>query len=50
MKYLIEFSKEELQTIMNGLGELPAKYSMNVIAKIQQEVHKQDNEPAADKL
>jgi hypothetical protein len=46
MDYTITFSKEELQIVMNGLGELPAKVSINIIQKIQQEVYNQEkNQP-----
>jgi len=42
MEFTITFTKDELQTILNGLGELPAKISLNVIGKIQEEVFKQE--------
>jgi hypothetical protein len=46
MDYLIKFSREELQLVINGLGELPAKISINLIQKIQQEVFNQEkNQP-----
>jgi len=42
--YTIKFSQEELQIVMNGLGELPAKVSINLIQKIQQEVYNQEKD------
>ena len=41
----LDFTVEELNLILKGLGELPAKDSMHMIAKIQQEAGKQLNPP-----
>jgi hypothetical protein len=37
-----EFTKEEIEIILKGLVELPAKYSYNVIAKIIEINNKKD--------
>ena len=36
-----EFEIEEVNIILQGLGELPAKHSMNIIARIQEDAAKQ---------
>ena len=36
-----EFSVDEINIILQGLAELPAKHSMNIIARIQEDVAKQ---------
>ena len=36
-----EFSVEETNIILQGLAELPAKHSMNIIARIQEDAAKQ---------
>lgn len=41
MEYTIKFTGEELQTVLNSLGEVPAKFSLHLILKIQQEVQLQ---------
>ena len=41
----LDFTVEELNLILKGLGELPAKESMNMIAKIQGSASKQLNPP-----
>lgn len=37
----LDLSLEEINLILNGLGELPAKASMGVIQKIQQQAQPQ---------
>ena len=36
-----EFSVDEINIILQGLGELPAKLSMNIISRIQEDAAKQ---------
>ena len=36
-----EFSVDEINIILQGLAELPAKLSMNIIARIQEDAAKQ---------
>ena len=36
-----EFSVDEVNIILQGLAELPAKHSMNIIARIQEDAAKQ---------
>jgi hypothetical protein len=36
--YTITFDRSELQVVLNGLGELPARASIALIQKIQHEV------------
>ena len=36
-----EFSVDEINIILQGLAELPAKHSMNIIARIQEDASKQ---------
>ena len=36
-----EFEVEQVNIILQGLGELPAKHSMNIIARIQEDAAKQ---------
>jgi hypothetical protein len=36
--YTFTFDRNELQTVMNGLGELPARVSIALINRIQHEV------------
>lgn len=48
-KYSIEVSLNEAQLILNGLGELPAKVSLNLIANIQKQVQSQiDTQEASE--
>ena len=37
----LDLSLEEINLVLNGLGELPAKASMGVIKKIQQQAQPQ---------
>ena len=37
----LDLSLDEINLILNGLGELPAKASMGVIQKIQQQAQQQ---------
>ena len=37
-------TKEEIQTIMNALGELPAKLTVNLLLKINEQFKKQMEE------
>jgi hypothetical protein len=46
MEYEIKFTQQEIQTILQGLGELPSKYSFNLLVKIQQQIHIQDQKNA----
>lgn len=41
MKIKLEFSVEEVNLILQGLGEIPAKLSMNLIQRIQDEASEQ---------
>ena len=41
MKIRLEFSLEEINVILQGLGEIPAKLSMNLIQRIQDEATEQ---------
>lgn len=41
MKIKLEFSVEEVNLIIQGLGEIPAKLSMNLIQRIQDEATEQ---------
>lgn len=41
MKIKLELSLEEIQLLISGLAELPAKLSFNLLNKIYQEVEKQ---------
>ena len=36
--YTITFNRDELQTVLNGLGELPARVSIALIHRLQHEV------------
>lgn len=42
-KMKLELSKEELQLVLNSLGELPAKISFDLIIKIQAQANEQLN-------
>lgn len=51
MKFnLNELNVDEINTILTGLMELPAKFSVNLMAKIRQQVDEQQREssPAVD--
>jgi hypothetical protein len=41
MKIILELDVNEVQIILNGLGELPAKISIETILKIKSETEKQ---------
>ena len=41
MKIILELDVNEVQIILNGLGELPAKISIETILKIKAETEKQ---------
>jgi len=41
MKYDIKLEEEELNLLLEGLGELPAKRSINLIGKIHQSANEQ---------
>ena len=41
-----DFNRQELQTILNGLGELPAKLSLPLIQKIQIKIFESEKETA----
>lgn len=38
MEYTIKLTAQELQAVVQGLGELPLKVSLNLFTKIQQQV------------
>jgi len=42
MNYSFTFTMEQVNLILLGLGELPAKQSLNMIGYIQQEAAKQE--------
>jgi hypothetical protein len=42
MKYQFEVEGKEADAILRGLGELPAKESMNLIANLVQQAQKQE--------
>jgi hypothetical protein len=44
MKIVLELDVNEVQLILNGLGKLPAEYSMETILKIKAEAEKQITE------
>lgn len=46
MKYSIEFTQQEIQILMAGLGELPLKVGGNVYSKIQVAVMEEDRKAA----
>lgn len=39
--FIVNLTEDEIQTILNGLGELPAKQSFNLIAKIAEQLKEQ---------
>ena len=43
--YTFKFTVEELNLILQGLLELPAKMSMNAVMKIQNEFQMQQQQP-----
>jgi hypothetical protein len=42
--FAFDFDRQELQTILNGLGELPAKLSLPLIQKIQIKIFESEGE------
>jgi hypothetical protein len=51
MEYTIKVTDQELQAILQGLGELPLKLSLNLFGKIQQQIHESqaaDNEESSE--
>ena len=44
MKIVLELDVNEVQLILNGLGKLPAEYSMETILKIKADAEKQITE------
>ena len=42
--FTYDFDRQELQTILNGLGELPAKFSLPLIQKIQIKIFESERE------
>lgn len=48
MKFtLTDLSVDEINTILGGLMELPAKFSVNLMAKVRQQVDDQQKSTAA---
>lgn len=47
MEYQLQgLTQQELQVLYMGLGELPLKVGVNLLHKIQQQVHQQDTAAA----
>lgn len=46
MEYDIKLTQQELHLIMQSLGELPLKVTINLFGKLQQEIVRQDQEKA----
>jgi len=42
MDYKITISQQDIQTLFQGLGELPLKISINIFGKLQQQIQEQD--------
>jgi hypothetical protein len=42
MKYVLELEAKEADAVFRGLGELPAKESMNLIGNLAQQIRKQE--------
>ena len=49
MEYELKLSQQQVQIILQALGELPLKFSLNAFAAVQEQMTKQD-EAAAVKL
>lgn len=47
MKYTFEVEAKDAELVLRGLGELPAKESMNVIGNLVQQVKRQEAEAKA---
>jgi len=43
MVFKFEFDDKELQLVLNGLGELPARMSMDLLGKMQKSAQEQYN-------
>lgn len=48
MTYDLKLSQAHVQTVLQALGELPLKLSLNVFAAIQEQVAKQDEASAIE--
>lgn len=46
--YTIKLSQQEIQVVINALGELPLKLSANAYGNIQRQVQEQDAANAID--
>lgn len=46
MDYTLKLSQQDVQVIINALGELPLKISANTFGTIQRQVQEQDAENA----
>lgn len=48
MEYDLKLSQQHVQTVLQALGELPLKLTLNTFAAIQEQVSKQDEENAVE--
>jgi hypothetical protein len=48
MDYILKLSQQDVQVIINALGELPLKISANTFGSIQRQVQEQDAVNAID--
>jgi hypothetical protein len=48
MEYDLKLSQQQVQLVLQALGELPLKVTLNVFAAIQEQVAKQDDEKAIE--
>lgn len=46
MEYNIILNQQDVQAIVNGLGELPLKVAANTFAKLQKQIAEQDEKQA----
>jgi hypothetical protein len=46
MEYTLTLTQQDVQIIINGLGELPLKVAANTFAKLQKQVAEQDDKNA----
>ena len=46
MEYLIKITQSEAVTILQGLGEMPLKASLNIFGSIQKQIQEQDTKNA----
>lgn len=48
MEYDLKLSQQQVQLVLQALGELPLKVTLNVFAAIREQVAKQDDEKAIE--